>query len=195
MVELENAWNWREKLRLFAHTDAVRIFYGPGEGSGRDLEQIAIDRFGSHYWITYWESGKGERSHKSSEKTLSAITSFLRDKGAASIVELARPERSVPSEPRVIWGNAPTGRFEIQENGAKFWIQLVGARHPGLFLDHLPLRNWLRAHSRGWRVLNTFAYTGSLSIAAGLGGATHVTTLDLSNPTIQWARKLETQFA
>ena len=37
-------------------------------------------------------------------------------------------------------------------------------------------------------MLNLFAYTGSLSIAAARGGAKHVTTLDLSKPTIDWAR-------
>jgi 23S rRNA (cytosine1962-C5)-methyltransferase len=42
--------------------------------------------------------------------------------------------------------------------------------------------------ARGWKVLNTFAYTGSLSVAAGLGGAEHVTTLDLSKPTVRWAQ-------
>jgi 23S rRNA (cytosine1962-C5)-methyltransferase len=38
-------------------------------------------------------------------------------------------------------------------------------------------------------VLNTFAYTGSLSVAAGLGGADHVTTLDLSRPSTKWAEE------
>jgi 23S rRNA (cytosine1962-C5)-methyltransferase len=38
-------------------------------------------------------------------------------------------------------------------------------------------------------VLNTFAYTGSLSVAAGAGKAAHVTTLDLSKPTIRWAEE------
>ena len=59
----------------------------------------------------------------------------------------------------------------------------------GLFLDHRPLRAWLEKNARGWRVLNTFAYTGSLSVAAGLGGASHATTLDLSGATLRWARE------
>src|SRR6478609_4052570 len=42
-------------------------------------------------------------------------------------------------------------------------------------------------NSKGLRVLNTFAYTGSLSVAAGIGGAAHVTTLDLSKATMRWA--------
>ncbi|MCM2323416.1 MAG: class I SAM-dependent methyltransferase, partial [Oligoflexia bacterium] len=62
-------------------------------------------------------------------------------------------------------------------------------RHPGLFLDHAPLRQWLRRRARDWRVLNTFAYTGSLSVAAGAGGARQVTTLDLARPAIQWAEE------
>jgi 23S rRNA (cytosine1962-C5)-methyltransferase len=37
--------------------------------------------------------------------------------------------------------------------------------------------------------LNLFAYTGSLSVAAGMGGAKSVTTLDLSKPTIEWAKE------
>ena len=41
---------------------------------------------------------------------------------------------------------------------------------------------------KGKTVLNTFSYTGSLSLAARFGGASHVTTLDLSRPTIEWAK-------
>ena len=37
--------------------------------------------------------------------------------------------------------------------------------------------------------MNTFAYTGSLSVAAGLGGAAHVTTLDLSKSVVGWAEE------
>src|SRR6202041_44691 len=62
-------------------------------------------------------------------------------------------------------------------------------KHPGLFLDHAPLRAWLKENSKGLNVLNTFAYTGSLSVAAGVGGAKKVTTLDLSRPTLEWARE------
>ena len=38
-------------------------------------------------------------------------------------------------------------------------------------------------------VLNCFAYTGSLSVAAGAGGAKSVTTLDLSKPVVRWAEE------
>lgn len=186
MSELENAWSWREQRGMFEGNGAVRVFHGPGEGSG-PLAHFAIDRFadsagrGEHYWITRWEKAYESRA------ALESILGFFESKGAASAVALSRPEKGVPEEPQALLGEAPRERFEISELGARYWIQCLGARHPGLFLDHLPLRRWLRERARGWSVLNTFAYTGSLSVAAGLGGASHVTTLDLSNPTVSWA--------
>jgi 23S rRNA (cytosine1962-C5)-methyltransferase len=42
---------------------------------------------------------------------------------------------------------------------------------------------------RGCRVLNTFAYTGSLGIAAGLGGAIHVVQTDLNRRFLNVAER------
>lgn len=192
-ADLERAWAWREARGIFRETEAVRVFHGPGEGTG-PRRAWAIDRFGDHFWITHWEdsAGKGEASPKGGAGEAGVVSSFvefLRARGAASVVRLGRPEKGVPNHPIVLHGQPPQGRFEVLERGAKYRIQLLEARHPGLFLDHAPLRAWLRARSGNWRVLNTFAYTGSLSVAAGLGGAAHVTTLDLSKPTIAWAEE------
>lgn len=183
--ELQRAWKWREERGLFAETQALRIFHGPGEGTG-PRRPWAIDRFANHYWITRWE---GSDDHGGEQKVLAEFTAFLKEKGAESAVWLGRPEKGVPALPQVLHAQAPAGRFEVKEFGARFWIQLMEARHPGLFLDHAPLRRCLATRARGWKVLNTFAYTGSLSVAAGLGGASHVTTLDLSKPTVQWAEE------
>ncbi|MGZ3699539.1 MAG: class I SAM-dependent methyltransferase, partial [Bdellovibrionota bacterium] len=178
-LELERAWQWREKSGLFSESEALRVFHGPGEGSGA-LAELAIDRFGEHYWVTDWGGYA---------KCAPAITAFLRGKRAQSAVVLLRPDKGIPATPQIILGKPPESRFTVSEAGARFRIQLLETKHPGLFLDHLPLRHWLRARARGWRVLNTFAYTGSLSVAAGLGGAAQVTTLDLSKPTVQWAEE------
>ncbi len=179
--DLDRAWRWRERAGLFVADGALRVFHGPGEGSG-SAREFAVDRFGEHYWVTEWEGAK------SSPALLSGFVEFLVAKGARSVVHLGRPEKGVPPLPQTLWGEAPQGRFEVKEGAARFLIQLAGARHPGLFLDHAPLRAWLIARAKGWKVLNTFAYTGSLSIAAALGGAREVTTLDLSGPTTEWAQ-------
>ena len=50
--------------------------------------------------------------------------------------------------------------------------------NPGLFLDARPARAWIRAHVGGRRVLNLFAFTGSLGVAAAVGGAREVVHVD-----------------
>lgn len=180
----EDAWNLRLRLGAFQDTEALRVFHGPGEGSGV-LSRVALDYFAGHYWITFWEDGKSAQQMPS--RIADAIKSFLESKNAKSAVLLERPGKGLPETATAFLGSPPDGEFVAKEGAAKFLIRLKDTRHPGLFLDHLPLRGFLSAHSRDRRVLNTFAYTGSLSVAAGLGGAAHVTTLDLSNPTIKWA--------
>jgi 23S rRNA (cytosine1962-C5)-methyltransferase len=188
MKDLERAWNWREKAGIL-FSSALRVFHGPGEGRG-EWAEIAIDRFGSHYWVTLW-AAKGSPD-RSAEKIEEEICRFLAGKGADSIVSFRRPLPGA-SEPdvTVLHGNPPdaSAGITIQEGKARFKIRLKGAKHPGLFLDHAPLRTWLTNTKVGETVLNTFAYTGSLSVAAKWGGAKQVITLDLSRPTLDWARE------
>ena len=191
LKNLESAWKLREETKSFENTEALRIFYGPTEGQGRSeiAANIAIDQYGRHAWVTEWESSNGQSESKIERKAaINEIVEFLKKKNYQSAVALFRPEKNIPSEPEILFGEPPAERFSVHEGPAKFWIQLRELKHPGLFLDHAPLRKWLHGNMKGLKVLNTFAYTGSLSVAAGLGKASHVTTLDLSKPTIEWAR-------
>lgn len=181
-MEFESAWRLREQWQIFSETEAVRVFHGPGEGKGPS-QFFALDRFQNHYWITEWES------QKDLSATRKQILKFLASKGAQSVVGLTRPQKGVAPETEVLLGKPLEGRFAVREKENQFLIQLEKSRHPGLFLDHAPLREWLRKYSNGLRVLNTFSYTGSLSVAAATGGAQAVTTLDLGQPVIQWAKE------
>jgi 23S rRNA (cytosine1962-C5)-methyltransferase len=180
MFELDLAWNWREKQGWMDRTEALRIFHGPGEGI-QASESFAVDRFKDHYWVTLWESSKRLLTLQKNS------VEFLRSKGATSVVAMIRPQAGLPAEPIIWYGAPPQDRFVVNEGSLRFWIQLQKCRHPGLFLDHYPLRTWLLKNTRGLRVLNTFAYTGSLSVAAAVGGAEKVTSLDLSKPSLEWA--------
>ena len=186
--ELERAWQWRESRGCFAEAECLRVFHGPGESDGV-LKRWAVDRYGSGFWVTEWEGDAGGRP-ADANAALGAIESFLKSKGVKQATVLRRPEKGVPAEPQALGSfSASAERYSATEGSLKFWIQLLGARHPGLFLDHQPLRRWLIERAKDWKVLNTFAYTGSLSIAAGAAGASHVTTLDLSKPTVRWAEE------
>lgn len=76
-----------------------------------------------------------------------------------------------------------------QEHNLKFKINLTDYLDTGLFLDHRPLRKIVKSSSEGLNVLNLFSYTGSFSVHAAAGGAKKVTTVDLSNTYINWAKE------
>jgi 23S rRNA (cytosine1962-C5)-methyltransferase len=79
--------------------------------------------------------------------------------------------------------------FEVQENGLKFLVNLSDYLDTGLFLDHRTTRKMVMDEAKDKKVLNLFAYTGSFSVYAAAGGAAEVTTVDLSNTYIDWAKK------
>ena len=80
-------------------------------------------------------------------------------------------------------------RLIVNEHGLRFRVNLDDYLDTGLFLDHRPTRLRVRDQCRGRQVLNLFGYTGSFSVYAAAGGASHVTTVDLSNTYIDWARE------
>lgn len=79
-------------------------------------------------------------------------------------------------------------RMTVHEGGLRFLVNLTDYLDTGLFLDHRPTRALVREQSRDKDVLNLFAYTGSFSVYAAAGGARSVTTVDLSNTYLDWAR-------
>lgn len=79
--------------------------------------------------------------------------------------------------------------FEVMEGGLRFGVNLTDYLDTGLFLDHRITRDLFRAQAKDKDVLNLFAYTGSFSVYAAAGGARSVTTVDLSNTYLNWAKK------
>ncbi|PKG72702.1 bifunctional 23S rRNA (guanine(2069)-N(7))-methyltransferase RlmK/23S rRNA (guanine(2445)-N(2))-methyltransferase RlmL [Shewanella sp. GutCb] len=75
------------------------------------------------------------------------------------------------------------------EYGAKFKLNLKEYLDTGLFLDHRLTRKLVGEKSKGRSVCNLFAYTGTASVHAAMGGATSVTTVDMSNTYINWAKE------
>jgi 23S rRNA (cytosine1962-C5)-methyltransferase len=77
----------------------------------------------------------------------------------------------------------------IEENGVRYALDLTMNQDAGFYLDTRGLRAWLKANAPARRVLNTFAYTGSLGVAALAGGAARVVQLDLSRKFLGLARQ------
>ncbi len=77
----------------------------------------------------------------------------------------------------------------VEESGALLEVNYTDYLDTGLFLDHRPVRRYLRQNSDGKRFLNLFAYTGSATVAAVLGGATHSVSVDTSKRYCEWAMR------
>jgi 23S rRNA (guanine2445-N2)-methyltransferase / 23S rRNA (guanine2069-N7)-methyltransferase len=77
----------------------------------------------------------------------------------------------------------------IQEHTLNFEVNLSDYLDTGLFLDHRPTRQMVRERAQGKRFLNLFAYTASFTVYAIAGGASHTTTVDLSQTYCQWAER------
>lgn len=77
----------------------------------------------------------------------------------------------------------------VIESDLRFLIRPAAQCNVGLFLDTQPLRAWLRTLKLAGRVLNCFAYTGTLGIAAAAAGAQEIIQLDASRQALEWAKE------
>ncbi|HEY7745645.1 MAG TPA: bifunctional 23S rRNA (guanine(2069)-N(7))-methyltransferase RlmK/23S rRNA (guanine(2445)-N(2))-methyltransferase RlmL [Desulfuromonadales bacterium] len=82
------------------------------------------------------------------------------------------------------------GEFhEVHEGDCRFLVNFTDYLDTGLFLDHRPTRQLLRALAAGKHVLNLFGYTGAATVYAAAGGARATTTVDLSQVYLDWAQR------
>ena len=78
----------------------------------------------------------------------------------------------------LLFGDTPDRA--VEEDGVRYALDLRMNQDASLYLDTRNLRKWLHEHMRGKNVLNAFAYTGSLGVAALAGDARRVVQLDLN---------------
>nr|WP_276600713.1 class I SAM-dependent rRNA methyltransferase [Nannocystis sp. ILAH1] len=90
--------------------------------------------------------------------------------------------------PRVLAGEAPPERVEIREHGMRMHVDVRRGQKTGMFLDQRENRRLIRQVARGRETLNLFSYTGGFSLAAALGGAPRVTSVDLARNAVDAAR-------
>ncbi|HEX7926701.1 MAG TPA: class I SAM-dependent rRNA methyltransferase [bacterium] len=104
--------------------------------------------------------------------------------GVTCVVERSRGEEGG----RPLVGNAPTEPVTFMEHGIWFTADVLRGQKTGFFLDQRDNRARVRSMAAGRRVLNLFGYTGGFSVYAGMGGAQHVTTVDVAPAAIEAAQ-------
>jgi 23S rRNA (cytosine1962-C5)-methyltransferase len=93
------------------------------------------------------------------------------------------------SEGMALIGDVPAGPVLFRENGLEFEADVVGGQKTGHFLDQRENRALVGSMSAGMRVLDIFAATGGFGVYAAAGGATRVTMVDQSEPTLAAAER------
>ena len=78
---------------------------------------------------------------------------------------------------------------EVHEGDFVFLVNFTDYLDTGLFLSGREVRRLLGGLAAGQRFLNLFGYTGTASVAAGKGGATSTTTVDLNGGYLEWAQR------
>lgn len=79
----------------------------------------------------------------------------------------------------LIQGENPAS--QIHENKVRYAIDLFLNQDASFYLDTRNLRLWIKENLQGRSVLNTFAYTGSLGVAAVAAGASKVIQTDVNS--------------
>lgn len=114
-----------------------------------------------------------------------------RDKGGSQYASEATKVSSKPVRKGHV--PLPPGAHLIDEGGLTFEVNFSSRMDCGIFLDHRDTRAMLREMAKqtkgSKRFLNLFAYTGTATCYAADGGMRYTTTVDLSRPSLDWARR------
>lgn len=178
---------FRKRSVLFddSGTNAFRLFNGFCEG----CPGFSIDRYGSTAVILW------ARKNKSPDRELLTMLQELcleKIPGTDSVLFKNRYAADPEEKKGVLLSGSAPART-IREWGVEYAVDLRLNKDCGFYLDSALLRKWLLEQAAGKRVINTFAYTGSLGDAAAAGGAVSVTQTDL-NPNYLCARYSDQEY-
>lgn len=163
-------------------TTAYRISHGEGDR----LPGVTLDRYGPIGVLR----PDGVVPWSFIEPHTAAIAERLKRIGIETLV-LRDTRKGVQEGSRieVLHGPPAPDRVTILEHGMIMEVDLARGQKTGAFLDQRENRKRVRGWSRGRRVLNLFSYAGGFSLAAALGGATEVTSVDIAHEAHKTAQR------
>jgi 23S rRNA (cytosine1962-C5)-methyltransferase len=158
-------------------TTAYRLVNGEGDR----LPGVVVDRYGDFLVCQLLTAGAARLA----PALVAALEARLAPRGIYQRSEGGvREEEGIGGARGVLAGEEPPARLVVLERGMRLVADVLHGQKTGLFLDQRDNRARVRAIARGRRVLNAFSYTGGFAIAAALGGAAHVVSIDTSRPAL-----------
>jgi len=181
---LQTAFDARQSLieRLHSEdTNAYRLF----NGSTENCPGLTVDRYGDLLLIQTFHAPLDSHDRVAIERffadTLPGLVAIYNDRSGAN----SRVANPLPSE---VLAEAQKPR-EFREMGIRYLVQ---GRHAGqdpwLFLDLRAARRRVMAEAPEKSVLNVFAYTCGVGIAAAKAGARHVVNVDFAESSLTVGR-------
>jgi len=153
---------------------------------------VAVDLYqGDSTWVNVqeYEAPKTIDQHKADQRLQGLLAEIPRVLGINReqvYLKIRRKQRSTDQYEK----HGDSGQFHcITEGGCQLLVNFEDYLDTGLFLDHRPVRMMIQKQAGGKDFLNLFAYTGSASVHAAVGGAKTTTTVDMSSTYINWAKK------
>lgn len=162
------------------HEAAFRLFSGWTEG----CPSLIADLYGQTLVLHNYADPPAE-----AEEQVEQAARFYRTRLpwlTAVLVKMRYGSTDDAKKGALLWGTSLTRR--VRENWVWYAVDLRLNQDSSFYLDTRDLREWAKANLAEKTVLNTFAYTGSLGVAALAGGAKRVVHLDLKRAFLNVAK-------
>ena len=187
---LQYAWDYRKTV-MGDDISCCRIIFGEADG----FPGLTVDRF-SDLLVTQTLSIGMERVK---DIIFPALVELLRQdgqeiRGIFERNDVAIRELEGMAQNKgwyVLPGETPPESpvTEIRENGVYYAVDVENGQKTGFVLDQKYNRLAVARLAKGKRVLDCFTHTGSFALNAAMGGAAHVTAVDVSASAIEMARQ------
>jgi 23S rRNA (cytosine1962-C5)-methyltransferase len=169
--KLEHAFGIRAKLFPGEETTAYRLLHGEGDR----VPGVVIDRYGPAGIVRM----DGPAAEATALRLRSTLVEQLYRVGVKDVA-VRRTEKGASPTFEVWAGGEPPATIIVREHGVPFVVDLRRGQKTGAFLDQRENRRRVGAMAKGKRVLNLFSYAGGFSLHAAIGGASHVTSVDIA---------------
>ncbi len=188
--KLQWAWDYRKTVMFPEDLDCCRVIFGEADA----FPGLTVDKF--HDLLSVQILSAGMERLKGT--LLPMLAEILRQDGQTvqGIYErndaALRDKEGLPQYKA--WfplpGETPPASpvTEITENGIRYLVDVENGQKTGFFLDQKYNRRCVGRLAAGRTVLDCFTHTGSFALNAALGGAKHVTAVDVSDTAVEMAR-------
>jgi 23S rRNA (cytosine1962-C5)-methyltransferase len=188
--KLRWAWEYRKAVMSPEDLDCCRIIFGEADA----FPGLTVDKF--HDLLSVQVLSVGMEQLK--DLLLPMLTKILRQDGQEIRGFFERNDVALREKEGLkqykSWYILPGEESPaspvttITENGIQYLVDVENGQKTGFFLDQKYNRRAVAHLARGKTVLDCFTHTGSFALNAALGGAAHVTAVDISESAVEMAR-------